>query len=79
MDWKEELNFFEFAAQTEPLGDAEAFGQSLEDPGEDSEEVEDMLDDVEKDLEALEDQLMGGLAMEGDEESGASENDDDNV
>ena len=79
LDWKEELNFFEFAARTEPLGDAEAYGRSLEDPGEDSEEVEDMLDDVEKDLEALEDQLMGGLAMEGDEESGASENDDDNV
>jgi hypothetical protein len=64
MNWKDELKFFEFAARTEPLGDAEAYGRSLEDPDEDSDDLEDLLDDVEKDLEALECSLMEGLGPE---------------
>lgn len=64
MNWKDELKEFEFAARTEPLGDAEAYGRSLEDPKEDSDDLEDLLDDVEKDLEALECNLMEGLDPE---------------
>ena len=77
MAWKDELNFFEFAARTEPLGDAEAYGRSLEGPGEDSDEVEDMLDDVEKDLEALENELMEEQGTQGGEDWENNEDDTD--
>ena len=53
MDW--------FAAQVEPVGDAEAYGQSLEQPEENLSEIEELLDNIMKDLEELEteDELAG--------------------
>jgi len=54
MSWTEELREFEFAAQVEPVGDAEAYGRSLEQPEENLSEIEELLDDIMKDLEGLE-------------------------
>ena len=54
MSWTEELREFEFAAQVEPVGDAEAYGRSLEQPEENLSEIEELLDDIMKDLEELE-------------------------
>jgi len=54
MSWTEELREFEFAAQVEPIGDAEAYGWSLEQPEENLSEIEELLDDIMKDLEGLE-------------------------
>jgi hypothetical protein len=54
MSWTEELKEFEFAAQVEPVGDAEAYGQSLEQPEENMSEIEELLDDIMKELEELE-------------------------
>ena len=61
MSWTEELKDFEFAAQIEPVGDAEAYGQSLEQPEENLSEIEELLNDIIKDLEELEtkDELAG--------------------
>ena len=61
MSWTEELKEFEFAAQVEPVGDAEAYGRSLEQPEENLSEIEELLDDIMKDLEELEteDELAG--------------------
>lgn len=60
LNWKDELKLFEYASRTEPLGDAEAYGRSLEDPHEDSDNLDDLVDDAEKDLEALELEAEGG-------------------
>src|ERR1700733_5135098 len=49
MSWTEELKEFEFAAQVEPVGDAEAYGWSLEQPEENLSEIEELLDDIMKD------------------------------
>jgi predicted nucleic acid-binding Zn-ribbon protein len=57
MSWSDELKEFELAARTAPLGDAEAYGRSLEEAEEESDELEDELDDLRKDLEALEEVL----------------------
>ena len=54
MSWTEELREFEFAAQVEPVGNAEAYGRSLEQPEENLSEIEELLDDIMKDLEGLE-------------------------
>ena len=54
MSWTEELKEFKFAAQVEPVGDAEAYGRSLEQPEENLSEIEELLDDIMKDLEGLE-------------------------
>ena len=43
MSWTEELKEFEFAAQVEPVGDAEAYGWSLEQPEENLSEIESCL------------------------------------
>jgi hypothetical protein len=61
MSWTEELKEFEFAAQVEPVGDAEAYGRSLEQPEENLSEIEELLDDIMKELEELEteDELAG--------------------
>jgi hypothetical protein len=61
ISWTEELREFEFAAQVEPVGDAEAYGHSLEQPEENLSEIEELLDDIMKDLEELEteDELAG--------------------
>ena len=57
MSWKDELATFEFLARTQPVGDAEAYGRSLDKPDVDSDDLEDLMEDLEKDLEALEEQL----------------------
>jgi hypothetical protein len=54
MSWDEQLEEFEFAAQMEPIGDAEAYGRSLAQPEKDWDVVEEMLDALQKDLEGLE-------------------------
>ena len=61
MSWTKELKEFEFAAQVEPVGDAEAYGQSLEQPEENLSETEELIDDIMKELEELEteDELTG--------------------
>ena len=51
MSWNDELNEFEMAARTAPIGDAEAYGRSLEDKEEDLDEVEDMIKDLREALE----------------------------
>ena len=62
LNWKDELKFFEYTSQTQPLGDADAYGQNLEDPHENSDSLEDMIDDAGKDLEhqLIEGQPEGG-------------------
>ena len=64
LNWKDELEFFEYASQTRPLGDADAYGRSLEDPHEDSDSLEDMIVDMGKDLEH---QMMEGQPEDGEE------------
>ena len=61
MSWTEELKKFEFAAQVEPVGDAEAYGWSLEQPKKNLSEIEELLDNIMKELEKLEteDELAG--------------------
>src|SRR5271154_3496403 len=51
MSWNDELNEFEMAARTAPIGDAEAYGHSLEDKEEDLDEAEDMIKDLREALE----------------------------
>jgi hypothetical protein len=70
MSWTEELKEFEFAAQVEPVGDAEAYGRSLEQPEENMSEIEELLDDIMKELEELETE---------DELAGKEQSDDENT
>ncbi|KAF8814040.1 hypothetical protein BYT27DRAFT_7083026, partial [Phlegmacium glaucopus] len=58
MSWSEELKEFELYAQTAPLGDAEAYGRSLEEPEGDSDDLMDALDGLRNDLEVLEQELV---------------------
>ena len=69
MSWSEELKEFELIALTTPLGDAEAYGRSLEEDEGDSDDLMDMLDD----LDTLAEQLVNELEESGEE----SEDDDD--
>jgi hAT family C-terminal dimerisation region len=73
MGWSEELKEFEIVARTAPVGDAEAYGRSLEDDEEDSEELENALEELKDDLMALEDELVADL------EDNEEEQDDDDV
>ena len=68
MCWAEELTEFEFAARTEPVGDAEAYGRSLVEPEMDQDVIDEDLEDLQKDLKALEWQLLSGSADEKEEE-----------
>jgi hypothetical protein len=68
MCWRDELTEFEFAAKTDPVGDAEAYGRSLGDDGEDSDVLYEELEDLEKDLEALERQLQSDSDNEVDDD-----------
>ena len=43
MCWAEELTEFEFAARMEPVGDAEAYGCSLGEPGMDQNAIDEDL------------------------------------
>lgn len=69
MSWTEELKEFEFAARVEPVGDAEAYGRSLEQPEEILSEIEELLDDIMKKLEETGDEL-GGTEQLDDESIG---------
>lgn len=69
MSWTEELKEFEFAARVEPVGDAEAYGRSLEQPEEILSEIEELLDDITKELEETGDEL-GGTEQLDDESIG---------
>jgi hypothetical protein len=75
MRWTDELTEFEFAARTEPVGDAEAYGCSLGEPEMDLDGIDEDLEDLQKDLEALEQQLLSG--SDDKEEEGEEEEDDD--
>lgn len=68
MRWAEELTEFEFAARTEPVGDAEAYGRSLGEPEMDLDVIDEDLEDLQKDLEALEQQLLSGSDDDDEEE-----------
>lgn len=65
MSWSDELNEFEMAARTAPIGDAEAYGRSLEDKEEDLDELEDMIKDF---REALEEEVAEDKEDEDDED-----------
>jgi hypothetical protein len=49
--WKDELMEFELLARTEPVGDADAYGRSLEESGEDSDKLMEAMDDITSELE----------------------------
>jgi hypothetical protein len=68
MSWSDELKEFELAARTVPPNDPEAYGRSLEDPGEDSDDLNDAIDDLRKDLEVLEEKLVKDLEDSTDDE-----------
>jgi hypothetical protein len=74
MSWKDELTEFELAARTAPLGDAEAYKRSLEDPETESDDLE---DDLKNDLEELEQELVTELEMGQEEEEEEEEDEDD--
>ena len=65
MSWSDELNEFEMAARTALIGDAEAYGHSLEDKEEDLDELEDMIKDL---REALEEEVAEDKEDEDDED-----------
>jgi len=75
MSWSDELKEFELAARTVPPSDPEAYGRSLEDPGEDSDDLKDAIDELEKNLEASEDELVKD--SEDDTEDEDEEDDED--
>jgi len=72
MSWSEELDEFKMIAQTAPLGDAEAYGHSLE---EDQGDSDDLMDDLD-DSEVLGEQLI--IELE-DNENGEEEEDEDDI
>ena len=77
MHWAEELTEFEFAARTEPVGDAEAYGHSLGEPEMDQDAIDEDLEDLQKDLEALEQQLLGDSDDEEEEDKKEDKEDED--
>ena len=77
MRWAEELTEFEFAARTERVGDAEAYGRSLGEPEMDQDAIDEDLEDLQKDLEALEQQLLGDSDDEEEEDEEEDEEDAD--
>jgi hypothetical protein len=72
MSWKEEIKEFELKALTAPLGDAEAYGRSLQESDNDSDGLMDKVDKLGDEFEKLEKELISEL-----EESGVEEGDDD--
>jgi len=61
MSWKEELKDFGLLARTAPLGDAEAYGHSLEEPEGDSDDLMDELGGLMDELEMLGQEIMDDL------------------
>src|SRR5271155_3701923 len=76
MSWSDELKEFELAAQTVAPSDPEAYGHSLEDPGEDSDNLKDAIDEFEKNLEALEDKLVKDSKDDTEDEDEEDDEDD---
>ena len=72
MSWKEEIKQFELKALTAPLGDAEAYGRSLQVSDNDSDDLMDKVDKLGDEFEKLEKELISEL-----EEGGVEEGDDD--
>jgi hypothetical protein len=71
--WTDELTEFEFAARTEPVDDAEAYGHSLGEPEMDLDVIDEDLEDLQKDLEALEQKLLSGSDDKEDEDEDEEE------
>jgi len=67
MSWVEELTEFELRARVAPIGEAEAYGRSLEEPEEDSDDLMDALDELRNDLKALDEELMEELEDESED------------
>ena len=75
MGWNEELIEFEHMAWTAPVGEAEAYRRSLEDPEEDLENLE---EELRKELEDLESAIVEESGdLEDDEEEDDEEKDDE--
>lgn len=68
MRWCDELKEFELAAHLAPLGDAEAYGRSLEIADDDSDVLDDTLENLQKELDALEQALESDGDSEDDDE-----------
>jgi len=77
MSWKDELKEFELAARTVPPSDPEAYGRSLEDPGEDSDDLKDAIDEVEKDMKVLEGELVKNWKDNTEDEDDEDDEDED--
>jgi hypothetical protein len=77
MSWKDELKEFELAARTAPPSDPEAYGRSLEDPGEDSDDLKDAIDEVEKNLKVLEGELVKNWEDNTEDEDDEDDEDED--
>ena len=71
MSWEEENKEFEIKALTAPLGDAEAYGRSLEEPDVDLDDLMSVVDKI--DFETLEQELINEL------EGSESEEDEDDI
>ena len=76
MAWTEELSEFEHLAWTAPLGEAEAYGHSLEDPDKESDELEEALQELRVGLEELESALEDEVI---DSEGNEEEDDRDDI
>jgi hAT family C-terminal dimerisation region len=76
MSWSEELKEFEMLATIAPVGDAEAYGRSLEESGEDSDILMEAIDDLRIELETF-DRRLEELEEEDDKDSEESEEDDE--
>jgi hypothetical protein len=80
MGWKEEEIEFEYMARTAAVGEAEAYGRSLEDPDlEDLEEWERNLRKDLKDLELALEEELGDSNDDGDKEEEEEEDDGDDI
>jgi hypothetical protein len=77
MSWSEELREFELLARTAPLGDAEAYGRSLEENDDDSDNLSDDLDESVVNLEVLGEQFTTELESTEDGEEDEDEDEDD--
>ena len=69
MSWDEELKEFELNTWIAPLGDAEAYRNSLEKPGIDSDDLMGEVDGLKNDFDALEQELISELETSENEET----------
>ena len=76
MSWSEELKEFELVAWAAPLGDAEAYGQSLEDLEVDSDDLDDAIKDLVNELgdligESEDSEIQENIDVEDEDENGS--------